>query len=182
MQMMKTLTHTAGGWRRAGLFSGLLVVLLTMMACNESVDDGPKPEPSVVTSLYITVTGATVQAPYGNVYLFYSEETNLNYAVGRETDRSLMPDGNKAPLIDVSRPFNPVVRYEQGGRSAELHPVSPYGSSSDGSLYGFWHLESIDSIEGGTADQVTAFVLDYNINETGRFSSGTSGANRLARL
>lgn len=37
-------------------------------------------------------------------------------------------------------------------------------------------------IEGGTADQVTAFVLDYNINETGRFSSGTSGANRLARL
>jgi hypothetical protein len=24
-------------------------------------------------------------------------------------------------------------------------------------------------IEGGTADQVTAFVLDYNINETGRF-------------
>ena len=37
-------------------------------------------------------------------------------------------------------------------------------------------------IEGGTADQVTAFVLDYNINETGRVSSATSGANRLARL
>ena len=30
--------------------------------------------------------------------------------------------------------------------SCELEP------SSDGSLYGFWHLESIDSIEGGTAD------------------------------
>ena len=32
-------------------------------------------------------------------------------------------------------------------------------------------------IEGGTADQVTAFVLDYNINETGLFSSGTSTAS-----
>ena len=134
MQMMKTLTHTAGGWRRAGLFSGLLVVLLTMVACNESVDDGPKPEPSVVTSLYITVTGAAVQAPYGNVYLFDSEETNLNYAVGRETDRSLMPDGSKAPLVDVSRQYHPVVRYEKEGRQVEIHPVSAYGSAADGKL------------------------------------------------
>ena len=134
MQMMKTLTHTAGGWRRAGLFSGLLVVLLTMMACNESVDDGPKPEPSVVTSLDITVTGAGVQAPFGNVYLFYSEETNLNYAVGREADRSLMPDGKKAPLVDVSHQYNPVVRYEKEGKPVEIQPVSAYGSVADGKL------------------------------------------------
>ncbi len=105
-----------------------------MVSCNSSDDDETAPEPRTVTSLDITVTGTKVQAPFGNMYLFYSEATDLNYAVGREMDRSLMPDGNKAPLIDVSRPFNPVVRYEQGGRSAELHPVSPYGSSADGSL------------------------------------------------
>lgn len=119
--------------RRVFLFSLLLAALSTMSSCNDS-DDGPLGEPDTVTSLDITVTGTKVQAPFGNMYLFYSEETDLNYAVGREADRSLMPDGNKAPLIDVSHPFNPVVHYEHGERSAELHPVSAYGSSSDGRL------------------------------------------------
>ena len=105
-----------------------------MPACNDSDGDGPEPEPQTVTSLDITVTGTQVQAPFGNMYLFYSEETDLSYAVGREADRSLMPDGHKAPLIDVSRQFNPVVRYEHDGRQAELHPVSAYGTASDGSL------------------------------------------------
>ena len=132
--MMHTPKHTTRGLRRGHLFSSLIVALLVMGSCNGSDDDGPAQEPRAVTSLDITVTGSKVQAPFGNMYLFYSEETDLNYAVGREIDRSLMPDGNKAPLIDVSRPFNPVVRYEHGGRAVELHPVSPYGSSSDGSL------------------------------------------------
>lgn len=132
--MPYTSRHTREGLRRVLLFSGLLVALMATASCNESDDDGPAPEPKTVTSLDITVTGDKVQAPFGNMYLFYSEDADLNYAVGREADRSLMPDGSKAPLIDVSRPFNPVIRYEHGGRQAELHPVSAYGTSSDGSL------------------------------------------------
>ena len=128
-----TSKHTTEGLGRVFLFSSLLVALLLTASCG-SDDDELGQEQDVVTSLDITVTGDKVQAPFGNVYLFYSGETNLDYAVGREADRSLMPDGNKAPLIDVSRPFNPVVRYEHGGHSAELHPVSAYGSAADGSL------------------------------------------------
>ena len=105
-----------------------------LSGCNESIDDDPVAEPDVVTSLDITVTGEQIQAPYGNVYLFYCEDTDLNYAVGRETDRTLMPDGNKAPLIDVSRSYNPVVLYEKNGQQKTVHPVSVYGSVSDGKL------------------------------------------------
>lgn len=133
--LMTTISgHKIEGLRRGWLFSSLLVASLIAVSCNESDDDGPAPEPSSVTSLYITVTGAGVQAPYGNVYLFYTEETNLDYAVGREADRSLMTDGNKAPLVDVSRQYYPVVRYEKGGKQVEIHPVSAYGSATAGSL------------------------------------------------
>lgn len=132
--MVKRLIHPTEGLRRGRLFSGLLMALLLLTACNESVDDDTVPEPDVVTSLDITVTGANIQAPEGNVYLFYTEETNLDYAVGRESDRSLMSDGNKAPLIDVSRQYNPVVRYEKNGQQKTLHPVSAYGTLSDGRL------------------------------------------------
>lgn len=134
MAMLIMSRHTRNGLRRVLLFSGLLVALSVMTSCNGSDDDGAAPEPKTVTSLDITVTGTKVQAPFGNMYLFYSEDIDLNYAVGRETDRSLMPDGSKAPLIDISRQFNPVVRYEHGGRSVEIHPVSAYGTSSDGRL------------------------------------------------
>ena len=87
-------------------FSSLLAALPLTVSCNESDDDGPDPEPTVVRSLDITVTGEKIQAPRGNIYLFHSKETDLNYAVGREADRSLMPNGEKAPLVDVSRQYH----------------------------------------------------------------------------
>ncbi len=132
--MAKRHIHPTEGLRRGILFSGLLMALFLITSCNESVDDDTVPEPDVVRSLDITVTGAQVQAPEGNVYLFYNEETDLNYAVGRESDRSLMPDGNKAPLIDVSQPYNPVLRYEKDGQQKTIHPVSAYGALADGKL------------------------------------------------
>lgn len=132
--MKVTFKQQTTGLRRVMLFSNLVVVLFTLSSCNESDDDGPAPEPKVVSTLDITVTGTNVQAPFGNMYLFYGEETDLNYAVGRESDRSLMADGNKAPLIDVSKQYNPVVRIEKGGQLKVLHPVSAYGSASAGSL------------------------------------------------
>lgn len=132
--MANTPIHTGKGLRRVLPFSGLFIALFLTASCNESIDDEPTPEPSVVTTLDITVTGTKVQAPYGNMYLFYSEDTNLNYAVGQESDRSLMADGNKAPLVDVSRQFNPLVRYEKNGKEKTLHPVSAYGTAADGSL------------------------------------------------
>ena len=115
-------------------FSSLLAALPLTVSCNESDDDGPAPEPTVVRSLDITVTGEKIQAPRGNIYLFHSKETDLNYAVGREADRSLMPSGEKAPLVDVSHQYNPVVRYEKDGKPFVIHPVSAYGSVAAGSL------------------------------------------------
>ena len=61
------------------LFPTLLAALLLTASCNESDDEGPAPEPRVVTSLDITVTGEKVQAPSGNIYLFYSEEASVVY-------------------------------------------------------------------------------------------------------
>ena len=116
------------------LFPTLLAALLLTASCNESDDEGPAPEPLVVTSLDITVTGEKVQAPSGNIYLFYSEEAGLEHAVGRETDRSLMPDGRKAPLVDVSHQYQPGVRYEKAGEEVTIHPVSAYGKRADGNL------------------------------------------------
>ncbi len=46
--------------------------------------------------------------------------------------------------------------------SCELEP------SSDGNLYGFWHLESIDSIEGGSVDtsqQLLFWAVQANLIE-----------------
>lgn len=134
MLMTMTLRPLAGGLRGGWLFSSLLLASFMVVSCNGSDDDELKQEPSSVTSLDITVTGAGIQAPYGNVYLFYSQETDLNYAVGRESDRSLMADGNKAPLVDVTRQYHPVVRYEKDGRQVEIHPVSAYGSAAAGGL------------------------------------------------
>lgn len=96
--------------------------------CNKSEDDdNTLPEPDVVTTLDITVTGSDVQAPAGNVYLFYAEDQNLDLATGDG-------DGTLAPLVDVSTPFNPVVHYVKGGQRTTIHPVSSYGSKSAGIL------------------------------------------------
>ena len=96
--------------------------------CNKSDDDDQMlPEPDVVTTLDITVSGSDVQAPAGNVYLFYSEDTNLDLATGEG-------DGTLAPLVDVGTPFSPVVHYVKGGQRTTIHPVSSYGSKSAGIL------------------------------------------------
>lgn len=95
--------------------------------CNKSEDDHRLPEPDVVTTLDITVTGSDVQAPAGNVYLFYSEDTNLDLATGEG-------NGALAPLVDVSTPFFPVVHYVKDGQRLAIHPVSSYGSKSAGIL------------------------------------------------
>lgn len=104
-----------------------LFALLSLSACNRSLEDDIIPEPSVVKTLDLTVTGTNVQVPYGNVYLFYSDDVNLDYALG-------YGDGKAAPLVDVSKPYNPVVRYMKDGQMKELHPVSAYGSQTDGIL------------------------------------------------
>lgn len=98
-------------------------------SCNESLDPEPTPEPAEVKTLDLTVTGSSVQTPYGNVYLFASPDpaVNLDYAIG-------YGDGTTAPLIDVSMPYRPAVRYVKDGTAHELHPVSPYGSRLDGAL------------------------------------------------
>lgn len=115
----------------------LLTLMLSMgllIACNESPDDNVRPEPAVVKTLDLTVTGSNVQAPYGNVYLFHSpttssgqDEVNLDYALG-------YGDGTTAPLIDVSQPYNPVVHYVKDGLPHTLHPISAYGTRDDGAL------------------------------------------------
>lgn len=104
-----------------------LLALLSLSACNRSVEDDIIPEPSVVKTLDLTVTGTSVQVPYGNVYLFYSDDVNLDYALG-------YGDGKAAPLVDVSKPYNPVVRYMKDGEMKTIHPVSAYGSHTDGIL------------------------------------------------
>lgn len=103
---------------------------LMLSACNESLEEKTKPEPDVVKSLDLTVTGSQVQAPYGNVYLFYSEEVNLDYALNEG-------DINIVPLIDVSKEYNPVVRYMKDGEVKTIHPVSAYGTRQDGILDNF---------------------------------------------
>lgn len=105
----------------------LALAAIPLAGCNESDDEKPTPEPDRVTQLDITVTGHSVQAPSGNVYLFYSEETDLNFALGEG-------DGTLSPLADVSREYFPVVRYQKDGQLHELHPVSPYGTMAAGGL------------------------------------------------
>ena len=164
---------------RIGILSLVLLAALSLTtSCNGSDDDEPAPEPRVVTFLDITVTGVKVQVPSGNIYLFYSEDTNLNYAVGRETDRSLMPDGRKAPLVDVSNRYNPVVRYEKDGKEMIIHPVSLYGSHSDGNLdtfssvrYSQMHFDIAKlSTEYGTVKKgsvvLVVIVLDDQVSRT----------------
>lgn len=154
-------------------FSGLLAALTLMVSCNESDDDGPVPEPSVVRSLDITVTGEKIQAPRGNIYLFYSKETDLNYAVGSEADRSLMPNGEKAPLVDVSRQYSPVVRFEKDGKQVAIHPVSAYGSTTAGSLdtysslrYSQMHFDIFQlSKEYGTIEKGSLVLVVIVLND-----------------
>ena len=106
----------------------LLSWTMGMTSCNKSEDDDHTlAEPDVVTTLDITVTCSEVQAPSGNVYLFYSEDVNLDYATGEG-------DGTLAPLIDVSTLYQPKITYVKDGRQLTLHPVSDYGSMSAGNL------------------------------------------------
>lgn len=100
---------------------------MALASCNASLDEPEVPEPDVVKSLDLTITGSNVQAPYGNVYLFHCDDANLDYALG-------YGDGTIAPLIDVSKPYNPVVRYVKDGTQHEIHPVSSYGTRNDGAL------------------------------------------------
>lgn len=160
------------------LFPALLAALLLPASCNESDDEASAPEPRVVTSLDITVTGEKVQAPSGNIYLFHSEDAGLEHAVGRETDRSLMPDGRKAPLVDVSHPYQPVVRYEKAGEEVTIHPVSEYGKRADGNLdtyssvrYSQMHFDIARlSTEYGTVKKgsvvLVVIVLDDQVSRT----------------
>lgn len=104
-----------------------MISVLVLASCNESLDEDVKPEPDVVKTLDITVTGENVQTPYGNVYLFHTDDINLDYAIG-------YGDGKAAPLIDVSKAYNPVVRYMKDGEMKTLHPVSAYGTLTDGIL------------------------------------------------
>ena len=85
------------------------------------------PEPDVVTTLDITVTGSEVQAPSGNVYLFYSEEAYLDNATGEG-------DGTLTPLVDVITPYQPRVHYMKDREQRTLHPVSAYGTMSAGNM------------------------------------------------
>ncbi|MBO4810431.1 MAG: hypothetical protein J5552_02560 [Prevotella sp.] len=112
----------------------LLLPLFLLSACNESDEPQTPPAPAEVTALDLTVTGTNVQAPYGNVYLFYTADTALDYATGIEADRTVMPDGTKAPLIDVSQAYSPTIGYEKNGQKVTLHPVSAYGTQQDGWL------------------------------------------------
>ena len=109
----------------------LLALLMMLVACGDSDEAQQLP---TVSTLDLTVTGANVQAPHGNVYLFYAADVNFDYATGREADRTILPDGTKAPLVDVSNTYAPTVSYERGGRTVELHPVSAYGTQRDGQL------------------------------------------------
>lgn len=115
---------------KASHFGRLLYILLTgvlLTSCNKSLDEEIKPEPSTVNTLELTVTGSSVQAPFGNAYLFYSEEADLDYALG-------YGDGKTVPLIDVSKDFSPVIRYYKDGQEKVLTPVSPFGTRNDGEL------------------------------------------------
>ena len=106
----------------------LLSWTVGMTGCNKSEDDNHSiPEPDVVTTLDITVTGSEVQAPSGNVYLFYSEDVNLDYATGEG-------DGTLAPLVDVTTLYQPKITYVKDGRQLTLYPVSDYGSITAGNL------------------------------------------------
>lgn len=130
-------THYLYNKERIAEFANRLFSLLTLIAvstavsvlssCNKSLDEEIIPEPDVVKTLDLTVTGENVQAPYGNVYLFHSEDVNLDYALG-------YGDGVAAPLIDVTKPYNPVVRYSKDGEQKVLKPVSAYGTKNDGAL------------------------------------------------
>ena len=91
---------------------------LLLGACSSSDD---VPDTKVVTSLDFTVTGEDVQCPSGNVYLFYSPNVPLSYATNEG-------DGSQWPLITVSTPDHPMVKYVKNGRETILHPVSRYGT------------------------------------------------------
>lgn len=128
--MTRIITHITPllqALRSAPLLFAVVLGVGLLTACNESLDEPETPEPAVVKTLDLTVTGSAVQAPYGNVYLFYSADVNLDYALG-------YGDGISAPLIDVSQPYHPVVRYTKGGTAHTLQPVSPYGTQTDGAL------------------------------------------------
>lgn len=108
----------------------LLLVLMSILlfsACNESLDEQTKPEPKEVKTLDLTVTGSDVQAPYGNVYLFYTEDVDLNNATG-------IGDGSLAPVIKVHNEYNPYVLYTKDGVQKKLFPISSFGSRDDGML------------------------------------------------
>jgi len=104
-----------------------LVLSMLLTACNESLDEETTSEPDMVKTLDLTVTGTDVQTPYGNVYLFHSDEANLDYAIDKG-------DISIAPIIDVSKAYNPVVRYVKDGQQKTLYPISAYGTQQDGIL------------------------------------------------
>lgn len=127
----RTLRHLITGV--LPLAGGLILLLL--VACNESLDPPEASEPDVVRSLDLTVTGSSVQAPYGNVYLFHTLDADLDYATGYGAGLTTTPElVEGVPLIDVSTPYSPVVRYVKAGEVHTLHPVSPYGEQAAGAL------------------------------------------------
>ena len=117
------------------LLLSLSVWVLT--GCGGS-DENETSAPAEITSLDLTVASVTTNpdrpnyqaswSPNGNVYLFYSEETDLSYA-------TVEGDGSQWPLMDVSTIYNPVVKYKGAdGQMKVLHPVSTYGTAAGGKL------------------------------------------------
>ena len=109
------------------IYSFMVAVTLLLTSCNKDLTSDPNPEPDVVKTLDITVTGDQVQAPYGNVYLFYSNDVDLNNATG-------LGDGSIAPVIKVHNEYNPYVLYTKNGEQKKIYPISNYGSKDDGML------------------------------------------------
>jgi len=109
------------------IYSFMVAVTLLLASCNQDLTSDPNPEPDVVKTLDITVTGDQVQAPYGNVYLFYSNDVDLNNATG-------LGDGSIAPVIKVHNEYNPYVLYTKNGEQKKIYPISNYGSKDDGEL------------------------------------------------